>query len=61
MFKTIRLLITYIWLADVMNLEFAKCLDTTYDLNGFFWTFALIFLLLESGNIWEDVNEKKDQ
>lgn len=60
MFKTVRLLIMLVWLVDVMNVGFAKCLDTTYELNGFFWIFALLFLLLESCNIWEDANGKKN-
>lgn len=61
MFKTFKCLFDIFWLMDIMNLPFMKEFDTTYPLNGLFWTFAIIIVAYESGSQGVKLEVKKDE
>lgn len=32
------------WIMDILNMPFMEMFDTTYPLNGWFWTLVFIFV-----------------
>ena len=44
------------WIMDILNMPFMEMFDTTYPLNGWFWTLVFIFV----GGLNLRINIKKD-
>ena len=47
MFRALKTVIELFWIADIINLPFMEIFDTTYTLNGWFWTITLVILAVE--------------
>lgn len=47
MFRALKTAIELFWVADIINLPFMEIFDTTYPLNGWFWTIAIVVLAIE--------------
>lgn len=57
----IKYFVLIFWILDITNMPFMEIFDTTYPLNGLFWTLIWIFVLLGGFNENEKNPEKSER